>query len=115
MTRAIRDDAILVDGYTSAEPFFATDLRAQGIRAMKVHWKAEWLKRPLFRSSSSTVNGWMKSKTDPITYSTYAFYIDRLGRDAGFEDKLTSYCFRRGTGNAVDGKYPILALFISLS
>jgi len=37
LTRAIRDDAILVDGYTSAEPFFATDLRGLGMKAMKVH------------------------------------------------------------------------------
>jgi hypothetical protein len=29
LTRAIRDDAILVDGYTSAEPFFTTDLGSQ--------------------------------------------------------------------------------------
>ncbi|KAJ8068112.1 hypothetical protein OCU04_003684 [Sclerotinia nivalis] len=39
----------------------------------------------------------------PMAYSTYAFYIDRLGKYAGFEDKLTSYCFRRGIANAVDG------------
>ncbi|KAJ8068111.1 hypothetical protein OCU04_003683 [Sclerotinia nivalis] len=37
LTRAIRDNAILVDGYTSAEPFFATDLRGQGMKAMKVY------------------------------------------------------------------------------
>jgi len=38
-----------------------------------------------------------------MPYPNYAFYIDRLGRDTGFEDKLTSYCFRRGTANAIDG------------
>ncbi|KAM3080998.1 hypothetical protein ACMFMG_004957 [Clarireedia jacksonii] len=37
-----------------------------------------------------------------MTYSTYTFYIDRLGRDTSFEDKLTSYCFRRSTANAID-------------
>jgi hypothetical protein len=57
LTRAIRDDAILVDGYTSAEPFFATDLGGQRMRAMKVHWKPEWLKQPVFRRSVRTVNG----------------------------------------------------------
>jgi hypothetical protein len=40
-----------------------------------------------------------------MTYSTYAFYIDRLGSDASFEDKLTSYCFRQGTANAINGMY----------
>jgi hypothetical protein len=34
-----------------------------------------------------------------MPYSNYAFYTDRLRRDTGFEDKLTSYCFRRGTAN----------------
>jgi hypothetical protein len=28
---------ILVDGYKSAEPFFATDLRGAGVKAMKVY------------------------------------------------------------------------------
>jgi hypothetical protein len=37
LTHAIRDNVILVDGYISAEPFFATDLRGEGIKAMKVH------------------------------------------------------------------------------
>lgn len=105
LARAIRDDAILVDGYTSAEPFFETDLWGKGMKAMKVHWKSEWLKRPLFRRSVRTSNGWVKSKTEPMTYSTYASYIDRLGRDTSFEDKLTSYCFRRGTANEIDGMY----------
>ncbi|CAD6448042.1 a7f6baa6-02c0-4026-babe-950b6c0b476a [Sclerotinia trifoliorum] len=103
LTRAIRDDAILVDGYTFAEPFFTTDLGGQGMKAMKVHWKPEWLKRPIFRRSVCSVNGWVKSKTEPMIYSIYAFYIDLLGKDTGFENKLTSYCFRRGTANAVDG------------
>jgi hypothetical protein len=38
-----------------------------------------------------------------MLYSAYAFYLNRLGKDSGFEDKLTSYCFRRGTSNAIDG------------
>jgi hypothetical protein len=103
LTRAIRDDAILVDGYTSAEPFFATNLRGQGMRAMKVHWKPEWLKRPVFRRSVRPMGAWVKTKTEPMPYSVYAFYINRLGRNTGFEDELTSYCFRRGTANAIDG------------
>jgi hypothetical protein len=78
------------------------------MKAMKVHWKPEWLKTPIFRRSVCSVNGWEKSKAEPMTYSTYAFYIDRLGKDTGFEDKLTSYCFRRGTANAVDGIYLLL-------
>jgi hypothetical protein len=75
------------------------------VKAIKVHWKPEWLMRPVFRKLDSTINGWVKSETEPMTYSKYAFYLNRLGRDAGFEDKLTSYCFRRGCANAIDGIY----------
>jgi Protein of unknown function (DUF3435) len=110
LSRAILDSAILVDGYTSAEPFFNTHLSDQSMSAIKVNWKEEWLKRPLFRRSVRTVSGWVKSKTEPMTYPTYAFYLDRLGRDTGFEDKLTSYCFRRGTANAVNGTSDMLNL-----
>jgi hypothetical protein len=53
---AIHDKAILVDGYISAEPFFATNLGAANIKAIKVHWKPEWLKRPVFRRSVRTGN-----------------------------------------------------------
>jgi hypothetical protein len=84
------------------------------MKAMKVHWKPEWFKTPIFRRSVCSVNGWVKSKTEPMTYSTYTFYIDRLGKDTGFEDKLTSYCFRRGTANAIDGMYFLLFLSNSL-
>jgi hypothetical protein len=34
---AIRDDVILVNGYTSAKPFFATDLWGLGIKAVKIY------------------------------------------------------------------------------
>ncbi|KAF7955521.1 hypothetical protein EAE96_004447 [Botrytis aclada] len=44
----------------------------------------------------------MQSRYKALRYSTYDFYLDQLGWATGFEQKLTSYCFRRGTGNAVD-------------
>ncbi|PVH68554.1 hypothetical protein DL98DRAFT_440971, partial [Cadophora sp. DSE1049] len=60
------------------------------------------LKRPVFRTSVWTTNGWVKSKTELMTYSKYAFYLNRLSQDAGFKNKLTSYCFRRGYTNAIN-------------
>jgi hypothetical protein len=73
LTHAICDDAILVDSYTSAKPFFATNLRGLGMKAMKVHWKPEWLKRLVFRRSVCTVDGssWVKSKFEPMTYPDF--------------------------------------------
>ena len=41
-----------------------------------------------------------------MKYSTYAFYLDRIGTDLGSEEKWTSYCMRRGNANAILGKAP---------
>jgi hypothetical protein len=105
VARAIRDDAVLVDGYTSPERFFSTNLRCLGKKAMRVNWKPEWLKRPLFRKSVLVAGQWVKSKTVPMPYSQFNFYLQRDGRDAGLEEIVTSYCFRRAAINAVDGMY----------
>ena len=102
LARALRDDAILVDGYTTAEPFFDTNLQ-DPVQAVKVHWKPSMLKTPVFRRSVQMATGWEKSMIDPMPYLTYTFYLERLGEDTGFEENLTSYCFRRGLANAVNG------------
>ncbi|KAI5455793.1 hypothetical protein BGZ63DRAFT_409706 [Mariannaea sp. PMI_226] len=104
LARALRDDAIQVDGYDSAEPFFATKL---GKDAVKVHWKPYILKTPVFRKSVRTTSGgWEKSPVDPMKYATYAFYLDRIGKSLGSEEKWTSYCMRRGNANAIIGLAP---------
>lgn len=41
-----------------------------------------------------------------MKYSTYAFYLDRIGSALGSEEKWTSYCFRRGHANALLGIAP---------
>ncbi|KAG5748063.1 hypothetical protein H9Q70_009255 [Fusarium xylarioides] len=104
LARALRDDAIQVNGYRAAEPFFSTRL---GKDAVKVHWKSSTLKSPVFRKSIRTEHGtWTKSLTDPMKYATYAFYLDRIGRDLGSEEKWMSYCMRRGNANAIIGIAP---------
>jgi hypothetical protein len=100
---AIKDDAIEVDGFTHAEPFFTSNLQ-DPTKAILVHWKPEKLKKPIFRQAVRTFDGLATSDHKALRYSTFIFYLDRLGWAAGFAQKLTSYCFRRGTGNAVDGK-----------
>ena len=104
LARAIRDDAIEVGGYTQAAPFFSTHI---GKRAMKVQWKQSILKTPVFRRPIRAEDGgWVKSDTEPMRYSTYAFYLDRIGSDLGSEEKWTSYCMRRGNANAIIGVAP---------
>ncbi|TVY17613.1 hypothetical protein LARI1_G005246 [Lachnellula arida] len=74
LARIIRDKSVLVDGYTSAEAFFNTNLKRLGKKAMR-------LKRPLFRQSVLEAS---------------------CGRDAGLENVLTSYYFRRAAINAAN-------------
>jgi hypothetical protein len=95
-----------VDGYTRAEPFFTTALKAP-TKAMLVNWKPEMLKVPIFQQAVRTADGLQTSKRKALRFSTYAYYLNRLGWEAGFPEKLTCYCMRRGTGNAVDGKCPL--------
>lgn len=107
---AIKDDVIEVDGFTHAEPFFMSNLQ-DPTKAILVHWKPERLKKPIFRQVVRTFDGLATSDHKALRYSTFIFYLDRLGWAAGFAQKLTSYCFRRGTGNAVDGKMFTTILF----
>ena len=62
------------------------------------------LKVPVFRMSIQMATGCEKSMNEPMPYSTYAFYLERLGEDTGLKEKLTSYCFRRGLANAINGR-----------
>ena len=103
MAIAIKDGAIEVEGSSHAEPLFTSNLQ-HPTKAVLIHWKPEMLKRPIFRQAVRSCDLFRTSEWKALRYSTYAYYLDRLGWATGFEQKLTSYCFRRGTGNAVDGK-----------
>jgi hypothetical protein len=100
---AIKDNAIKVDDLTHAEPLFSSSLQ-DPTKAVLVHWKPEKLKVPIFRQAVQTPDGLVASERKALRYPAFMFYIDRLGWAAGFAQTLTSYCFRRGTGNAVDGE-----------
>jgi len=84
------------------------------MKAMLVHWKPSMLKIPIFRQVVQTAEGFQTSKWKCLPYSAYNHYLDRLGWETGFPEKLTHYAMRRGTGNAVDGKFPC-PLFPSVS
>jgi Protein of unknown function (DUF3435) len=59
----------------------------------------------VFRRSIPTKDGVRTSPEKALTYDTYHDYLKRLGRSAGFMEILTTYCIRRGTGNAIDGAF----------
>ncbi|KAI9761437.1 MAG: hypothetical protein M1840_001950 [Geoglossum simile] len=76
LTRAIRDDAIIVDDCTSTEPFFTTDLRGQNMEAVEMHWKPEWLKHPVFRNVASDAVRDQVMRHDPGTGVFKRSYIN---------------------------------------
>lgn len=103
LARAIRDDAIEVDGFTHGRAFFSTNINQE---ATKINWKPSMMKRPVFRQSMRDAVAWYKSETEPMRYQTYASYLDRIGLGVGSDDKWTSYCLRRGNCNAILGLAP---------
>jgi hypothetical protein len=69
------------------------------------------LKTPIFRQAVQCVDGFQTSpKGTPV------LDIRLLSRTARvwdwFEEKLSGYCVRRGTGNAVDGMFTFEAGFL---
>jgi len=60
------------------------------------------LKTLIFRRDERVADGVVTSPTLALTYSQFRDCLNRLGLAAGFLEKLTSYCFRRGTANVVD-------------
>ncbi|KAF5120468.1 hypothetical protein E5D57_013822 [Metarhizium anisopliae] len=80
--------------------------RGRDVLAMEVffryHKGADRKPKPSVRTAA----GWVKSETETMKYSAYAFYLDRIGCDLGSEEKWTSYCFRRGHANALLGVAP---------
>lgn len=63
------------------------------------------LKKPIFRQAERTVDGFKTSEDKPLSYATLNYYTGRMGLGAGFEDRLTFYCIRRGIGNAVNSRF----------
>jgi hypothetical protein len=80
-----------------------------------LHWKESMLDVPVFRQpirdASGTRTSLKEPRPVPLHSSTTKRYLKRLGILTGFEQSLTHYCVRRGTGNAVDGIIPLISLF----
>ncbi|KAL9082612.1 MAG: hypothetical protein Q9165_008843 [Trypethelium subeluteriae] len=70
--------------------------------SIRVHWNQDAKDKPIMRGSHITEGGRRTSPTLPLCRSSISNYLLRLGQACGFQDNLTCYCFRRGTGNAVD-------------
>ena len=100
---AFDDDVFEAESLRSAEQIFGFVIDGP-VESIQLRWKPEKLKQPIFRQAVRTGDGFSILFYKTLTYPTFNYYIQRLGCATGFEEKLSLYCIRRGTGNAVDGK-----------
>ena len=103
---ALADNAFEAPSMTTPERIFEHKVWGP-VLCTPLSWKQEKLKTPVFRRDESTADGRITSSKTALPYSQLQDCMDRLGKAAGFLEKLTSYCFRRGTANAVDRKLHI--------
>ena len=99
---AFADNAFEAESIKSPDQIFGLDIE-EPIECIQLKWKRSRLQTPIFRQAVKTVDGWSTSSSKALNYSTFQYYIGRLGCATGFEEDLSLYCVRRGTGNAVDG------------
>lgn len=99
----ILDNAFQLEFQNAADIF---KLRVNPARkSMRLRWKTSWEDKPILRQPVPTADGILTSKDEPLQYRTMLYYLQRLGTATGFMQILNPYNIRRGTGEAVDGKF----------
>jgi len=104
---AVDDNAFENPKIQSVEQVF--DLKVEGpVQSTILYWKPGIRKAPIFRHPAK-----FGTERRPLSAALFQFYLGRLGRMAGFKDKLTTYCGRRTTANALIGMSldPLAALY----
>jgi hypothetical protein len=103
---ALADGAFEAPSLTTPERVFEHKVWGP-VKCTPLRWEQEKLKTPIFRRDELATNGCITSLETALPYSQFGDCLDRLGLAAGFQEKLTSYCFRRGTANVVDSKLSV--------
>ncbi|EEQ88960.2 FluG domain-containing protein [Blastomyces dermatitidis ER-3] len=98
---ALAADTFEARGISSIEDVFRIQVQAPR-NSIQLKSKSNILDVPVFHRAVRTAQGVRISPDRTLPYDTFNQYLQRLGRNAGFEHKLTPYCIRRGTANAVD-------------
>ncbi|EER41744.1 FluG domain-containing protein [Histoplasma capsulatum H143] len=98
---ALADDAFDARGISSVEDVLRIQVMTPR-NSLHLKWKPHMLNVPVFRRAVHTAEGIRISPDKALPYNTFNQYLQRLGRNAGFEHKLTPYCIRQGTANTVD-------------
>jgi hypothetical protein len=73
--------------------------------SLQLKWKKSILKTPIFRQAVPSADWVRTSHTIASHYYNYLYYLQRLGLEVGFPQILAPYGIRRGSGEAVDGKF----------
>ncbi|KAM3555122.1 hypothetical protein ARSEF4850_006153 [Beauveria asiatica] len=69
---------------------------------LRLLWKEEWRRRPIFRDIVETPYGTSISDTKALSYDKERKHLIRLGRSTGFEKQLQWYDLRRGSGKKIN-------------
>ncbi|KAI2860365.1 hypothetical protein CBS76997_11373 [Aspergillus niger] len=100
---AFRDDAFL---NTTLTPELIWRLRVpKRSPSLPLRWKPEKLDTPLLRRLDHTPYGYELHESLPMTYDSSRQALQELGRDAGFEDNVGHYNYRRWTANEVNRNF----------
>jgi hypothetical protein len=102
---AFRDEAFL---NTALTPELIWRLRVpKRSQSLPVRWKQEKLNLPLLRRVEQTPYGYEVHTALPMMYDSSRQALKYLGRDAGFEDELGHYNYRRWTANEANRTSPL--------
>jgi hypothetical protein len=95
------DDAFEASELRTPQDLFRLKLQPPQ-RCFEIRFKASILSTPIYRGAHGKA----------LTYATASGQIHRFGRAAGFKQRVTSYCLRRGTANAIHGTslHPVIGI-----
>ena len=95
---ALDDNAFMSEHLMTAANVFAVKNRPP-VQCTPLRWKDEWLKRPVFRRTSSLG----VSEDEALLYQTLCDDVKNQSLDAGMEEALTARAWRRWRANNLNG------------
>lgn len=95
------DQAFAAPDITGPEAFFRLRVPSM-LNQQELPIKESMATVPIFRKLVHTVHGLQVSPTLPATYNWLRDRLETLGAVTGFDLPVGSYCFRRGSGEALD-------------
>ncbi|TQV90231.1 FluG domain-containing protein [Cordyceps javanica] len=94
-------DNAFLNCFQSAEDIYNLKVPPNQDR-IRLLWKEEWRKRPIFRDVVEMPDGTVVSGTKALSYDKERRHLVRLGRSTGFEKQLQWYDLRRGSGKKIN-------------